>query len=200
MKTYKQKSSAVRAARKELGKQAQPYVDFELVLEKNGEWSWEHGEATFEEGNARKEMTYKEDGSPVPVDEVPVVGEFSHCPGCGVHLDNGYDTYNNQVEDKRPTNEKYEFVCLACEHEFGSAIKPVAKKQPSKATGQGPKQVNKSTAKKPCSIVWEICEANKDKGLKRKDILQLCVDAGVAYYTARTQYQQWLVASRGETK
>ena len=54
----------------------------------------------------------------------------------------------------------------------------------------------KSTVTNPCKVVWEMAE--EMKGQKRKVILESCVEAGVAYYTARTQYQLWLQASRGD--
>ena len=56
-------------------------------------------------------------------------------------------------------------------------------------TKGAPAKVNKSTTVKPCKKVWEIADANK--GMRRKDILALCVEKGIAYYTARTQYQHW---------
>jgi hypothetical protein len=49
---------------------------------------------------------------------------------------------------------------------------------------------NKSTIDHPCKMVWVI--ADEMIGSKRKDVLAACVKAGVAFYTARTQYQQWL--------
>ena len=55
-----------------------------------------------------------------------------------------------------------------------------------------------SSVTNPCQMVWNICE--EMKGTRRGIVLQACVDKGVAFNTARTQYQQWLVASRGETK
>lgn len=51
------------------------------------------------------------------------------------------------------------------------------------------KAKKESTASNPCKMVWEIAE--KMQGSKRKDIIQACVDAGIAYNTARTQYQRY---------
>lgn len=51
-----------------------------------------------------------------------------------------------------------------------------------------------STAKRPCLLVWEIAESMP--GAKRKDVIAACVAKGVAFYTARTQYQHWSVATR----
>ena len=55
----------------------------------------------------------------------------------------------------------------------------------------------KSEVKKPCSLVWEIAEESREYAiatetkLSRKDVIEKCVKAGVAYNTARTQYQLW---------
>lgn len=49
-----------------------------------------------------------------------------------------------------------------------------------------------------CSLVWDIAE--KMEGEKRKDIIAACVEAGIAYYTARTQYQKYSEAKRGVVK
>jgi hypothetical protein len=57
---------------------------------------------------------------------------------------------------------------------------------------------HKSTTKNPCQTVWEICEQNRDK--KRKEVLDACLAAGVAYYTARTQYQAWKAAGKASQK
>lgn len=42
--------------------------------------------------------------------------------------------------------------------------------------------------------VWEICENNKSQ--KRKHVIAICVEAGINYNTARTQYQAWFKASK----
>lgn len=49
--------------------------------------------------------------------------------------------------------------------------------------------LHKSTIGSPCQVVWDIAE--KMEGAKRKDVLAACVDAGIAFYTARTQYQKY---------
>jgi hypothetical protein len=56
-------------------------------------------------------------------------------------------------------------------------------------------RVLKSTTEGPTKRVWAI--ADTMKGAKRKDVVQACVEAGIATGTARTQYQKWLAASRG---
>jgi hypothetical protein len=49
---------------------------------------------------------------------------------------------------------------------------------------------HESTIERPCKAVWAIAE--NMKGQKRGVVLAACVEAGIAYYTARTQYQSWL--------
>lgn len=48
---------------------------------------------------------------------------------------------------------------------------------------------HRSTIGEPVRIVWELCEANPQA--RRCDVVRLAEAAGVATYTARTQYQRW---------
>lgn len=60
-------------------------------------------------------------------------------------------------------------------------------------------EINQSTIVKPCNQVWEIAiqmhEASDVKPA-RKDIIAECVRQGVAFNTARTQYQAWFKANK----
>ena len=49
----------------------------------------------------------------------------------------------------------------------------------------------KSSIESPCFVVWDTAEKmlKKDPEARRKDIIAACVGKGVAYYTARTQFQ-----------
>lgn len=58
--------------------------------------------------------------------------------------------------------------------------------------------VQESTVEHPCKLVWHIADAMK--GARRKDVLAACVARGVAFYTARTQYQLWLSVKNGTFK
>lgn len=51
-----------------------------------------------------------------------------------------------------------------------------------------------STAEGPTKRVWAI--ADSMPGAKRKDVIEACRVAGIAYGTARTQYQKWFVAKK----
>lgn len=58
----------------------------------------------------------------------------------------------------------------------------------------------KSVIQSPVKAVWTMAtEMNKRAAetgttCKRKDVVEACVRAGIAFYTARTQYQAWLTA------
>lgn len=55
-----------------------------------------------------------------------------------------------------------------------------------------------SKAKSPCQIVWEV--ASNNRAMRRKDVIDLCMKQGVAFYTARTQYQLWRAAGQADAK
>lgn len=55
-------------------------------------------------------------------------------------------------------------------------------------------RVHKSDIESPCKLVWDM--ADEMKGQRRKDIIAACVEKGVAYNTARTQYQLWFTATK----
>lgn len=52
---------------------------------------------------------------------------------------------------------------------------------------------SKSTVEKPTKAVWAIADEMKKANPKatRKEIVEECVRRGIAFYTARTQYQRW---------
>lgn len=69
---------------------------------------------------------------------------------------------------------------------------------PAKAVPTGVKARKFSTVVSPCKLVWDI--AGEMEGSPRKDIIAACQLAGVAFYTARTQYQKYTEAKRGIIK
>lgn len=48
---------------------------------------------------------------------------------------------------------------------------------------------NASTVESPVKRVWAIADSMPDA--KRKDVIAACVAEGIAFFTARTQYQKW---------
>lgn len=67
-------------------------------------------------------------------------------------------------------------------------------KEAPKTTMVKVEPVAKSTTDRPCKLVWAIADEmfGANPNTRRKDVLEACVNRGVAFYTARTQYQQWL--------
>lgn len=116
---------------------------------------------------------------------------FIHCPSCGIHLANGVGEHNQEVNGKYIKHDAFQYCCLGCGAEFGPAIPG---KAAPKAKGTRAPVVNTSTAERPCKLVWQIADDVNaaTPGAKRSVVLAECVRQGVAFYTARTQYQQWL--------
>lgn len=56
----------------------------------------------------------------------------------------------------------------------------------------------KSTAETPTKLVHAIAEMmhKENPKVRRKDVIAECVKQGIAFYTARTQYQQWYQAQK----
>lgn len=65
-----------------------------------------------------------------------------------------------------------------------------------------PEIKRKSDIARPTKAVWHIADemfaANPQ--VRRKDVIAECVRRGIAFYTARTQYQLWLAAKKGTIK
>lgn len=129
-------------------------------------------------------------------DERSSVSDFAvhgltHCPHCGIHLSNGIGAHGDEVNGKAIKHDAFQYSCLACDGEFGPAIPG---KATPKAKGTRAPVENTSTAERPCKLVWQIADDVNaaTPGAKRSVVLAECVRQGVAFYTARTQYQQWL--------
>ena len=113
---------------------------------------------------------------------------LTHCPSCGIRLNNGVGVHNQEVNGKRVKHDKFEYSCLSCDAEFGPVIEGKTEKAP-KAKAEPKVIENRSTAEKPCRLVWDL--ADFMVGARRKDVIAAAVAKGVAFYTARTQYQLW---------
>lgn len=111
------------------------------------------------------------------------------CPHCHCNLSNGVGEHLQEVNGERIKHDQYQYECLACGGEFGPAISASAKVEKAPAT-KTREVKHTSNIEHPCKTVWAI--ADEMKGAKRKEVLAACVEKGIAYYTARTQYQQWL--------
>lgn len=190
MKTYSTKANAKRAAK------AAGYTENDYAVYKSGEaWAIEVLDTDFELVAAQEAATVKakrEEAQAALVAEVAawksafisynpqmllaapvaVFNGMAYCPNCNIHLSNGYGT-----DLHHPEGDTY---CLACDHvlETGKLVK--------------------STVDNPVQLVWNI--ADRMWGDRRKDIIAECVRQGVAYNTARTQYQAFYKVKSQEGK
>lgn len=65
-----------------------------------------------------------------------------------------------------------------------------------------PEVKHKSDIERPTKTVWHIADemSAANPQVRRKDVIAECVRRGIAFYTARTQYQQWLATKKGTAK
>ncbi len=65
-----------------------------------------------------------------------------------------------------------------------------------------PEVKHKSDIERPTKTVWHIADemSAANPQVRRKDVIAECVRRGIAFYTARTQYQQWLATKNGTAK
>lgn len=200
MKTYTTRSNAKRAADSFKKKYFNLVVDTSVIPMGEG---YAVGlvlrQDTLPEGLTAEMavITVKTEDIPEHNDcRVPVIGEFTHCPHCHIDLLNGYQTFDNlNSEGADVSSMKYEYICLACGEEFGPEINRINIPKETESTHE---ILNKSSISNPCKTVWNIAEKMhaEQPGVRRAQVLEACVNAGIAYYTARTQYQAWLSACK----
>ena len=87
----------------------------------------------------------------------------------------------------------------AMEQERDEAQNPDAPEVPEEVPADEPQQEeapapvvkarNASTVESPVKRVWAIADSMPEA--KRKDVIAACVAEGIAFFTARTQYQKW---------
>lgn len=116
---------------------------------------------------------------------------LTHCPACSIHLSNGIGEHLQDVNGKAIKHNQFQFECLACGTEFGPKIENLVETKPAKKSVP---ITHHSEIPNPCKTVWGIATDMKEANLmvKRAEVLAACVAQGIAYYTARTQYQSWL--------
>lgn len=195
--------AADRAAEFVVRKETDEGVKFLVVREAVTEWlrQQQRGSevvAGADKGDVAGNVTSndaKEQMTQAEIDEdLETTCGFSHCPSCGIHLSNGlmdYDSLADQKGEKEAYGlQKHQWSCMGCNAEWGSEIEAPkgARKTPSRH------YLNRSTIDGAVSASHAIYDANPDA--RRKDAIQAAVDAGIAFYTARTQYQKWFKAKK----
>lgn len=105
---------------------------------------------------------------------------FVHCPQCKIHLSNGLTTYEYQKEIAKTNGKacliKREFMCLACNYEFGEDLSAKEKSKPivpTMAPGTGikiekdrPEQngIIRPSKGGKCWLVWDYCDGLYNEG------------------------------------
>lgn len=201
MKLFSVKSSVNRAA-KAAGLTKEMYE----IVEVDGKFGYQVLPAIIEE---IKELKEGFEQSTIIVEDEEVEGDYlegcivldnTHCcPNCMIDLRNGYAITGSEVNGVVQDFNEFQYMCLACGSEFGPAIVKTAPKQEAK-TEVVIKTV--SDIERPTKAVWHIADelSQANPSVRRKDVIAECVNRGVAYNTARTQYQQWLTATRACSK
>lgn len=108
-------------------------------------------------------------------------------------MTNTTQTYTNRSNANRAGKKQFgEGNYTIDQNDLGFIIiqNDLVKTNKSKPTTiQGLPYVQQSSIVRPCKQVWHIADAMPNA--TRKEVLKACIDAGIAFYTARTQYQQW---------
>lgn len=103
------------------------------------------------------------------------------------------------------TKDQYEIIEI--DGKFGfrpiEVAEDASEGEAAPAKGKAKPEIKRrSDIARPTKAVWHIADemfaANPQ--VRRKDVIAECVRRGIAFYTARTQYQQWLTAKKGTTK
>lgn len=110
-----------------------------------------------------------------------------NCPHCDINLENGVGVHGDEVNGSIIKHAEFELACLSCGGEFGPSIN-------AKPAGTGIAFARTSTCERPTKKVWIIADSMPKAS--RKEVMAECVVQGVAYGTARTQYQAWFKASQ----
>lgn len=103
------------------------------------------------------------------------------------------------------TKDQYEIIEI--DGKFGfqpiEVAEDASEGEAASAKGEAKPEIKRrSDIARPTKAVWHIADemfaANPQ--VRRKDVIAECVRRGIAFYTARTQYQQWLAAKKGTIK
>lgn len=97
----------------------------------------------------------------------------------------------------RELEEKTNLTLAEALAESGETIEELtakADKQANASMGLDPAKPRFSTCERPTKKVWDIADAMPKAS--RKEVMAECVAQGIAYGTARTQYQAWFKASQ----
>jgi len=184
---YSSKATALRGLTRYLGVAARnnPDLDLKTLVHYDGDANQFYFEQEAADAAVKLDVANEED------ENLILTCGHSHCPHCGIHLNNGlmdFDSLSDQHGgDKAAFKlQKHEWSCMGCNGEWGAEIQV---KGANASSAPVRHYTNKSTVEGAVALCHSIYSANP--GARRKDAIKLAEDAGVAFYTARTQYQKW---------
>lgn len=187
MKTFQVKSSAVRAA-KQAG--LVPNESAEIIQNEDGSWSF------IDRRPVSTEDLLDDEVNQIKGENLGL--NTTRCPSCD--REGHLETESFKDVAGLPQTK------ITCNHcgWFHSEISAQGEEKPFEEITEKEHKAhrgevgNKSSTDKPCSKVWDIATAmhKANPQVKRKEVLEACEAAGIAYYTARTQYQEWFKASK----
>lgn len=132
-----------------------------------------------------------------------LVNHYGHtnCPHCNITLSNGVGEHGEIVNGTRIKHDEFQFVCLACDGEFGPKIKtPKARKPVQNPTGNKieknrPEQngMKYPSAGTKTRVIWDLCDAmTKELGRPLKiSELRERVAQGTNENMMKSQYSYW---------
>ena len=185
---YSSKATAVRGLTRHLGTAARnnPDMDLASLIEQvDGKWGFYADKA---DAAVNLDKVSEED------EQLILMCGYATCPHCEIHLSNGLMDFDTMVdrlggEKAAYAQQKHEWVCMGCNGEWGAEIPaPKGAKAPTRH------YENKSTVDGAVKVCHDLFDSMPDA--RRKDAIQAAVDKGVAFYTARTQYQKWFKAKK----
>lgn len=187
IKNYTSRPSAVRGLARYLGNANTENLDLASLVKQNG------AEFSFDTDAADALVGLK--GKSEEDENLLLYCGHTTCPSCGIHLSNGITDFDAMVDHHGSEKEaykhlKHEFMCLACNHEFGKDIEaPKASAARANKTGRHYPNRAKSDIENPSEIVYAL--ADEMKGAKRKEVVEAAIAKGVTPNTARAAYQHW---------
>lgn len=204
MKTYKQKSSAVRAAKKEMGEKWAEFAEiapqgdeFVIVLKATpaiqNQIAPESIKSTIDAvallAANDEEIALKAEKKAEIESRKPI-----HSPKLPSHI----IVASESAPDSAPSLPAFMKKAPPAELEVPEEARQGDKLANLEAVNKDSAKPRLSSCEKPTKKVWHIADAMviaaKEAGLpfpKRKDVVEECVRQGIAYGTSRTQFQHW---------
>lgn len=209
MKTYSNRSNAVRAAKAAHGAEYEQHVKVMLAVDGKG---FNLVPCAPLAAPAALVAPVAAPAAPVADDDSASVSYYqhhnlTHCPGCKIHLSNGVLDFDSCVDamgdaHKAWLEQSKEYSCMGCGFEFGADIDEPGKAKPNAHTGTGikiqkdrPEQngIKRPSAGGACAAVWDFCDSVMAKGAAptAKEVKAWAAEGGTNPNNAVIEFYQW---------